>query len=220
MAPFEYAFIRLNEGLYEQELREKLGTYFDTAVNHNGMRGQEAANLLVSSGLAEHLERQNPAFVAGKSGTELLSWACEQVGLSPEVANPPRTPTTPDYWVGYMLGLFQVAAGWTYRQVFERMSYADLRGMHSWCQDMSEREVVDTICDELLKRPQQKALRRMRKASGLTQSQLAAQAGLSMRTIQQYEEGQKDINKAAVGNVRKLALILHCTIEDLLEPVM
>ncbi len=110
--------------------------------------------------------------------------------------------------------------GWSYAQIFERVSYADVREMHSWCQDKSEQEFVDVLLGELTLRSQPTALRRARVAAGLTQTSLAARAGLSMRTIQQYEERKKDINKAAVGNVRKLALILGCRMEDLLEPVV
>ncbi len=220
MVSVEYAFIRFNDGLYEEELREKLGTFFDTAVNCCGMRGQEAAHVLIASGLAEQLEYQNPHFVAGRSGVELLMWAREKCGMSPDVPNPSRMPTTADYWVGYMLGLFQVVTGCTYAQVFERMSYADLREMYTWCQDKSEQDIVNVISEELQRRSKPCSLRRIRNAAGLTQGQLALKTGISMRSIQQYEEGKKDINKAAVGNVRRLALVLGCRIEDLLEPVL
>ena len=218
MASYEYAFISLNDGLYEEELREKLGTYFDTAVNCFGLRGQDAADIFVASGLAAQFEVQNPRFVAGRSGTELVMWALERCGIPEDVCNPPRVPASADYWVGYHLALFQIATGWLYHHVFERVSYADLREMHAWCQEKSEQEIIDEMRILLERRPTLCGLRRLRNAKGLTQAQLADKVGLSARTIQQYEEGKKDINKAAAVSVYKLSLVLGCRMEDLLEP--
>ena len=58
-----------------------------------------------------------------------------------------------------------------------------------------------------------------RQNAGLSQSQLAAKVeGLSVRTLQHYEQGSLDINKAAVGTVAKIASVLGCSVADLLEP--
>ena len=55
-----------------------------------------------------------------------------------------------------------------------------------------------------------------RKAAKLTQRELAERSGLSIRTLQYYEQGVLDINKAAAATVCRLALALGCTMEDLL----
>ena len=59
-------------------------------------------------------------------------------------------------------------------------------------------------------------LQEKRKAAGLTQAQLAASSGLSVRTIQHYEQGMLDFNKAAAVTVWRLARALGCQVEDLL----
>ena len=218
MIACEYAFMRLNDCIYDQDIRERLGTFFDVAVNQCGLRGQDAVDALVVSGLAGQLERQNPGFAVGRSGSELLQWALDACGYGIRVPNSSRAPVSDDYWTGYMVALLQLRSGWTYAQVFERMSYADVREMHSWCQDLPEDEVVENMRAALQERPRVSALRRARKAAGLTQTQLAQVAGVSMRSVQQYEEGLKDINKAAAGTVYRFSLVLGCTMEDLLEP--
>lgn len=48
-------------------------------------------------------------------------------------------------------------------------------------------------------------LQRWRKERGLSQSELAAKSGVSVRLIQHYEQGSKDINKAQVVTVLNLA---------------
>lgn len=42
-------------------------------------------------------------------------------------------------------------------------------------------------------------------------------SGVSLRAIQAYEQREKDINKASIINIKKLADALHCYIEDLIE---
>ena len=60
-------------------------------------------------------------------------------------------------------------------------------------------------------------LKKFRKLAGLTQSQLSEETGIPVKTIQQYEQGRKDINKAQAEYVIKLAQVLCCSPMDLLE---
>lgn len=60
-------------------------------------------------------------------------------------------------------------------------------------------------------------LKRIREGLGLSQNKLATLSGVSNRMIQHYEQGVKDINKAQVGTVYKLAKALGVNIEDLIE---
>lgn len=60
-------------------------------------------------------------------------------------------------------------------------------------------------------------LQEKRKAAGLSQAQLAGRAGLSVRTLQHYEQGMLDFNKAAAVTVWRVARALECQVEDLLD---
>ena len=60
-------------------------------------------------------------------------------------------------------------------------------------------------------------LQEKRKAAGLSQAQLAGQAQLSVRTLQHYEQGLLDFNKAAAVTVWRVARALGCQVEDLLD---
>ena len=60
-------------------------------------------------------------------------------------------------------------------------------------------------------------LKRIRLANNLSQSQLAEKTGVNLRMIQNYEQGFKDINKAQAITLYKIAQVLDCMIEDLLE---
>ncbi len=60
-------------------------------------------------------------------------------------------------------------------------------------------------------------LKEMREKRGMTQAELADRAGLKLGTYRMYEQGVKDINKAAAITVYKIAQVLRCAVEDLLE---
>ena len=60
-------------------------------------------------------------------------------------------------------------------------------------------------------------LKEYRERAGLSQSELARASGVSVRMIQHYEQGAKDINKAAVITVKQLADAVGCKIEELIE---
>ena len=60
-------------------------------------------------------------------------------------------------------------------------------------------------------------LKRIRSAYGCTQAELAKRAGVSLRSIQMYEQRNKDINKASAETLYRIAKVLGCSIENLLE---
>lgn len=61
------------------------------------------------------------------------------------------------------------------------------------------------------------SLASIRKEKGYSQSQLAASAGISVKSLQAYEQGYRDINKATGELLFLLAKSLDTTIENILE---
>lgn len=62
------------------------------------------------------------------------------------------------------------------------------------------------------------SLKFMRESKGMTQAELAEKAGVNLRMVQNYEQGFKDINKATVLTVLRLAEALGCDVYDILNP--
>lgn len=56
-----------------------------------------------------------------------------------------------------------------------------------------------------------------REEKGLSQSQLAKLSGVSLRNIQAYEQGSRDINEAQCIKVVQLAEALGCDIYNILN---
>ena len=61
-------------------------------------------------------------------------------------------------------------------------------------------------------------LKDIRIKRGLTQAQLADQAKINLRTLQSYEAtAGRSINGASAEDVARMARVLHCISEDILE---
>lgn len=60
-------------------------------------------------------------------------------------------------------------------------------------------------------------LKRIREERNISQAKLAEETGISLRSIQAYEQNRRDINKVQAGTLLTLANALDCKIEDLLE---
>ncbi len=61
------------------------------------------------------------------------------------------------------------------------------------------------------------ALKKQREYRGMTQAQLAKKTGISVRVIQNLEQGFRDINKASVETVLRLSEALGVDVYEILN---
>lgn len=59
-------------------------------------------------------------------------------------------------------------------------------------------------------------MKELRKKAGITGKELSEKTGISIRTIQAYEQGYKDINGAKLKTLLKLCHALGCGLEDII----
>lgn len=60
-------------------------------------------------------------------------------------------------------------------------------------------------------------LKERRTAAGLSQSELCQLSGIKARTIQEYEQGKKNIDGAKIATLAALSVALGCRITDIME---
>lgn len=60
-------------------------------------------------------------------------------------------------------------------------------------------------------------IKEFRQMKGLSQRDLSNLTGISIRTLQSYEQGARDLNKANIETLLALSKALDCKIEDLLK---
>ena len=59
-------------------------------------------------------------------------------------------------------------------------------------------------------------LQNARQTASMSQSQLARAAGISVRVLQDYERGARDISGAKLATLLKLCNALHCELRDII----
>ena len=60
-------------------------------------------------------------------------------------------------------------------------------------------------------------LKRLREYRGISQAHLAKLSGVYLRSIQMYEQRVNDIDKAQAATLYRIARVIGCRLEDLLE---
>jgi DNA-binding transcriptional regulator YiaG len=107
-----------------------------------------------------------------------------------------------------------------FEDILEVLPFDDIVRLYPTLHEAGESRFVD-VYDERAARNRiegDSRLHTIRVRAGLSQSELARRSGVTLRSVQMYEQRHKDLGKAAVSSVLALARTLGCRIEDLLEP--
>ena len=94
--------------------------------------------------------------------------------------------------------------------------------LRSDCQayhEMDIRQFCDAMNERLRKAKPETNLKLLRQQNGLSQKQLAEISSVPLRTLQQYEQRQKNINKAQAEYLVSLSTALNCSVEQLIERI-
>ena len=204
--------------IYRSKAQSTLGDAFDYAVNVCGMNGSTFAKLFCASSVSKRMENGEPAYIAGKSGIEIvLEVVSETMGKSLSAKSYEHMGRSREYWIGWAAAYYQWHSGRKYSDIFKVISFENMQKMYYTLHEADITKFVETA-DKLMKEYfTETNLKRIRTAYGITQAELAKRSGVSLRSIQMYEQRNKDINKASVETVYSLARVLGCSVEDLIE---
>lgn len=204
--------------IYLSKAQATLGDAFDYAVNTCKMSGSDFTKLFTASSVSKRMENGEPAWLAGKSGIEIvLEVVLETMGKQIQVEPQEHMGRSREYWIGWAAAFYQWHSGRKYSDIFKVISFEDMQKMYYTLHEADITKFVETA-DKLMKEHfADTNLKRIRTAYGCTQAELAKRSGVSLRSIQMYEQRNKDINKASVETVHSLAKVLGCSIEDLIE---
>jgi DNA-binding transcriptional regulator YiaG len=97
------------------------------------------------------------------------------------------------------------------------VSFEELQKMYYTLHEADISRFADIIDSRIKEYYPETNLKRIRTAYGFTQAELAERSGVSLRSIQMYEQRNKNINKANADTIYCLAKVLGCTMEDLIE---
>lgn len=203
---------------YLSKAQSVLGDAFHYAVNTCGISGSDFIKLFVASSVSKRMENGEPAYLAGKSGIEIVVEVIAET-MSKEIDEEPQVQIgrSREYWIGWAVAYYQWHSARRYGDIFKAVSFDNLQNMYYSLHEADISKfvgVMDLLMQEFFPETN---LKRIRTAYGCTQADLAKLAGVNLRSIQMYEQRNKDINKASVETIHRIAKVLGCTIEDLME---
>ncbi|MCD8083634.1 MAG: helix-turn-helix domain-containing protein [Clostridiales bacterium] len=204
--------------IYLSSAMSSMGEAFDSSVNDCGIPGNSFINMLTGSSICSKIENGEPAYLAGKSGIEIARECIKNTtGKEPDAEPQIHYDRSPEYWSGWAVAYYQWFSSRKYSEIFKAISFEDLLCMYPTLHEADVTKFADIVDEKVREAFPDTNLKRLRTVYGCSQSELARLSGVSLRSIQMYEQRQKDINKASVTTVRNLAKTLGCSIEDLIE---
>lgn len=201
--------------IYLNKASRNVGNMLHDAVYEYGEDGTKFLQKFLQSGVAEQIENGNPKYIAGRSGAELYADVVEAVtGQAAEPIIIETMSRSDVYWTGWILAYYQWYSGRSFRDILETVPYEELRGRYDTLHEADVQKALDVL-DAHVKQKESK-LKTVRKHCGLTQEELSVRSGVSLNTIRAYERKAKDIRKAQMDIILRLADGLQCRVEDIL----
>lgn len=173
--------------------------------------------MFISSGIADAFGRGNPKYIAGMSGVELAREVIHTVTNEYEYTEPDFAyHKTPEYWAGWAVAYYEWCTGMSFDRIDQFVSITEIVEMYSPYHEADITRFVEAVDSKIQSRHTHSQLARLRAYVGLSQKALSELSGVSVRMIEQYEQGRKDISHASSATVYKLSRALSCRMEDLI----
>lgn len=209
---------RAYQEIYLSKAQAALGDAFDFAINTCHIPGAVFIKLFVASSVSKRMENGEPAYLAGKSGIEIVAdVVLETTGKHLEAEPQEHFGRSREYWVGWVLCYYQWFSARSYSDIFKALSYDDLVNMYYTLHEADISKFVDIADEKVRAYFKDTNLKRIRASYGCTQAELAKRSGVTLRSIQMYEQRNKDINKASADAIYRISKVLGCSMESLLE---
>lgn len=195
-----------------------LGCMFDTCMNFYDIKLNDFYHMFLNSSISLKIEIGSPSVIEGRSGHELAFDLLERNGFT-DVSKPEYYPLerSQSYWLGWAMAYYQWYRNISFARITDGIDIEIYWNMYDKYHEMDILQFVDGVDDIRQRSQAESRLKRLRHYARLSQSELSERSGVPLRTIQQYEQRTKDINKANVDYVYRLSKALNCDIGMLLE---
>lgn len=210
--------IHAYDKVYLEKARVALGRMLDFAVYDLKYDISDFFVLFIQSGVSAKFESGDFSILVGMSGVELAYEVLEQSKIKYERIIPNYTiERSEEYWAGWALAYYQWETAMTFAEIVGYVPIKEIVALYSPYHEMDIRQFVDKMNTLYKVAKPETNLKLFRRKANLSQRELAEQSDVPIRTIQQYEQRQKNINKAQAEYLVALSKVLCCGVEDLLE---
>ena len=201
--------------IYVDLAQQNLGSMLDYAVYDLDFNIDDFFSLFITSGIADSFGKGDCRYLSGMSGVEVANTVLEAVGLDDKItASVPRYDKTPEFWTGWVLAYYQWWSNLDFEEIRKQIKPSEIMALYHPYHEMDILAIIERLDESCRGKTRLKNRREWR---GLSQSQLASLSGVPVRTIQQYEQRERDINSAKAITVESLAKALGTDSQYLLE---
>lgn len=210
--------IHAYQEMYLSKAQTALGDAFDYAINTCGIPGDTFIKYFTASSVSKRMANGEPAFLTGKSGIEIaIDVVLEATGKQLDKDPQEHMGRSREYWIGWAVCYYQWFSARSFNEIFTILSFDDLQNMYYLLHEADITKFVDIVDEKMREHFKDTNMKRIRTSYGCTQAELAKRSGVSLRSIQMYEQRNKDINKASAETLYRISKVLGCTMEALLE---
>ena len=204
--------------MYTSRVQDILGDAFDYAVNACGLSGNEFSELFSMSTISKRIANGEPAYISGKSGIEIaVEVIFETKGIEIDIEQQINYEKSKEYWIGWAIAHYQWHSDRQFEDIFKALPYEKVERMYYPLHEADLSKFAEIADSKMKEYYPETNLKRIRNTYGITQAGLAEASGISLRSIQMYEQRNKNINKASSETLYALSKVLGCTMEELLE---
>ena len=203
---------------YLELAQKNLGNMLDYAVNSLQYDLKRFYDMFLVSGLSKQFENGNPKYIAGMTGCELAKEVLREIGQDiRNVEDEMYLDKSPEYWTGWALAFYQWYSALRFGKIQKAVPVTEVLGMYPTMHEADLMKFVSAMDEKVRAYYTETNLKRIRKLAGYSQSELAQEAGVSIRQIQMLEQRKRDMNKVQLMTAVRLSKALRCSVEDLVE---
>lgn len=206
--------------VYLERARGNLARMLDFSVYDLGYDLSDFFKMFLTSGLSERFGQGDYTLITGMSGVELAYRVLEESHRMMK-RKPVRYTAnrSEEYWTGWALAYYQWEKGLTFADIEKYIPITQIKALYLPYHEMDIRQFSDKMSEMYREAKPMTNLKLLRQQVGLSQRELSELADVPVRTIQQYEQRQKNINKAQAEYLIRFSDALHCDVEMLIERV-
>lgn len=193
----------------------RLGDMLEYACLDFGYDPDAFFKMFIHSGYARRFEIGDVSVIAGKSGPEI---AYEVLNVIDHVRDfqPPswREERSDLYWSGWVLAYYQWEKNVPFADIWNFISIRMLQKMYPTLHEADISKAVDTMT-EMIKTTKKNKVQTLRLLRGMTQSELAERAHMTISQLQRIEYGERKVENLSLKTAITLARALGVRVEEM-----
>ena len=169
---------------YVSDAMENLGEAFDYAVHAQNLDLNRFSSLFVNASASKSIEKGNPKYISGMSGTELALTVLSQNGIEAKpVKSLVNYEKSSEYWSGWILAYYQWYSGKSFGTILKYLPAEKINRMYNPLHEAPEQKFVE-IANKIISENERKSkLQELRKLAGLTQKELSVRSGVTSGSL-------------------------------------